>query len=494
MFKTPSSKRGGRSSTKAPFTPRKKGLFEDGQWLCTSTLSPLSSSSSSPANHRLSQVLFSSTSSPPLLTALFPKTGDCRKPALFLTVKKEGANKGKHFYTCDTKRCDFFLWEQDAKARERDALLTHNCRSENGIVGRIQAKGEPPATPTFAPRSTTTTTTAYPPPPKTAPQQRIFTGAPQRRGSVSQDSDYLSYDTDEGDETQQAHAGSFGGGSSQTTQNGARPPSAAVQQRGRMPDFACQAATPSAKRKRSVFLPDSSDEEFGGSVLDDSEVERELAAATDESVRKKLFQTPAAERTVDRIGGGGLPTPATRTGRNSLLIADEDHERSSKRPRFTAPGSIPEDNVDTQSQLQSLPAGQGHALYIGDVGTPTPYRSTDALAPSAAPASTVVSPFKTSTGSDYLKIADEVMALLAGQPVSEATRRSVRQAMERHEMRVKGVVMGRDAARGALEARDGRIAELQARVVALENARRFDRGRLRELSEGLMHLTQEEEE
>lgn len=35
MHQTPYSKRRGWPKTKAPFTPRKKGLFEDGQWLCT---------------------------------------------------------------------------------------------------------------------------------------------------------------------------------------------------------------------------------------------------------------------------------------------------------------------------------------------------------------------------------------------------------------------------------------------------------------------------
>ncbi|CAN8098850.1 unnamed protein product [Discula destructiva] len=473
MYKTPStkSKGGGWKKSKAPFTPRKKGLFEDGQWLC-----------------------------------------DCRQPALFLTVKKKGPNNGKHFYTCDNKKCDFFLWEHDAKTRERDALMTHNRLSENGVVGRIQAKGAPPATPSFAPQSTTTT---RPDPPKTAPQQRTWSGAPAASSAApSQDSDYLNYDTDEeGSEAQQAaQAQSFSGGSSQTMRNASGAGISGPAPRGRMPNFNNnnnnnnnnQEATPSAKRKRSVFLPDT-DEEFGGDSLDDSDVERELAIATEESVRKKLFQTPAAERVTDRLGGGALPTPMTRTNRNSLLIADEDREGRNKRQRCEGPASIAEvDATQSQSQSQSLPAGQGHALYIGDVGTPTPYRKTDALAPtpflsSTPPPARGTSPAKTTPNSgaaaaDYPKIVDEAMALLVGQPVSEATRRSVRQALERHEMRVKGVAMGREVARAALEARQERIAELQARVVDLENARRFDRGRLKELSEGLLSLTQEEEE
>lgn len=324
---------------------------------------------------------------------------------------------------------------------------------------------------------------------------------------MSQDSDYLDYSADE-KETQKAHVGS--GTSSQTLRNDSVGSKGPVTAHERMPDFAShtQPGSPSAKRKRGGFVVDS-DEEFGGDDLDDSDIERELAAAADDSVRKVLFKTPAAERTVDR---NGLPTPSTRMHRNSLLIAAEDDgERNKKRQRFAEPNStIPEEDDDSQShsQSQSLPAGQGHALYIGDVGTPTPYRKTDSLflqPPSAPPETPTTArllngdaPATTTPGgvpspmTDYPRIAEEIMALLEGQP--DALRHSVKQAVEKHELRVKGVARGRDAARAALGVRDARIAELQSRVVALENSRKMDRGRLRELSEGLLSLTQEEGE
>lgn len=39
----------------------------------------------------------------------------CNKPSIILTVKKEGANKGRLFYACsmpmsDSRRCTFFQW------------------------------------------------------------------------------------------------------------------------------------------------------------------------------------------------------------------------------------------------------------------------------------------------------------------------------------------------------------------------------------------------
>merc|ERR1712070_405595 len=50
-----------------------------------------------------------------------------RLPAEHFKVKKEGKNQGRWFYTCQQqqeKRCDFFLWDEDAKPREEAAVLS----------------------------------------------------------------------------------------------------------------------------------------------------------------------------------------------------------------------------------------------------------------------------------------------------------------------------------------------------------------------------------
>lgn len=62
--------------------------------------------------------------------------GNCspRLPASHFQVKKESANKGRWFYTCQEPKeqsCGFFLWDDDAKSREKKAVL-HNSRSEAG--------------------------------------------------------------------------------------------------------------------------------------------------------------------------------------------------------------------------------------------------------------------------------------------------------------------------------------------------------------------------
>lgn len=87
-----SSSRGGRNGG---HSNRIKGLFADGIWHCNCTP---------------------------------------RLPAEHFKVKKEGKNQGRWFYTCqnqEPKRCDFFLWDEDAKPREEAAVLG-NSRTEPG--------------------------------------------------------------------------------------------------------------------------------------------------------------------------------------------------------------------------------------------------------------------------------------------------------------------------------------------------------------------------
>ena len=63
-----------------------------------------------------------------------PANGDPRLPAQHYQTKNGGKNHGRWFYTCQhpqPKRCDFFLWDDEAKAREAAAVL-NNSRTEPG--------------------------------------------------------------------------------------------------------------------------------------------------------------------------------------------------------------------------------------------------------------------------------------------------------------------------------------------------------------------------
>ncbi|OBT66343.1 hypothetical protein VE03_04860 [Pseudogymnoascus sp. 23342-1-I1] len=93
---TPTKSGAGRQFSSSPIKMQsKKGLLVDGVWRCN--CSP-------------------------------------RLPASHFQVKKESANKGRWFYTCQEPKeqsCGFFLWDDDAKTREMKTVL-HNSRSEAG--------------------------------------------------------------------------------------------------------------------------------------------------------------------------------------------------------------------------------------------------------------------------------------------------------------------------------------------------------------------------
>ncbi|KAF1348479.1 hypothetical protein BDV97DRAFT_353686 [Delphinella strobiligena] len=97
--------RGGGSNNRRQQDPTKRGLFADGIWLCNCTP---------------------------------------RLPAEHFKVKKEGPNKGRYFYTCQNsegRRCDFFLWDEDAKPREEAAVLSgkrDEPRATQGVFDNAQ--------------------------------------------------------------------------------------------------------------------------------------------------------------------------------------------------------------------------------------------------------------------------------------------------------------------------------------------------------------------
>lgn len=383
-------------------------------------------------------------------------------------------------------------------------------------------------------------------------KQRIFRGVPARLNSSAEDSDSFSM-SDDGDD--QAHQGSQNRSQNRTNGNGTSsrnesqplgnsalsaskssggPPRATAlssQERtntttespSRVLGFSYNNTqptnppmTPSAKRKRPTFQNDSSEDDFGGADLADSETERQLSAIVDESARKqrqsqaqqlaKSMNGMAAAAVDDIDHNGGLPTP--RTNRNSLRLLHEERERhSKKRQRTVEFAPLPQDE-QTSEDDEDLESGV-------DVETPTPYRKRDALAahnitpepktlkhhPQTPSTSFTTPNGGVSTPSSinnkptvYPKIANKIVAHLINVPISEKTRRNIDADLTQYENQVKGIAKGRDLLRekwqdaqaqyGGLQAQN---AQLQDRVAHLENqlamTRRSMGEKLRNLSE-----------
>ncbi|KAG9641980.1 hypothetical protein KCU64_g12332, partial [Aureobasidium melanogenum] len=127
---TTNSNRGGAGGRRSLFTRRPgrqklTGLFADGIWYC-----------------------------------------DCepRLPAEHFQVKKESANKGRWFYTCQNgegRRCGFFMWNEDAHPREAAALLNNSTTEPKNSPDKPLSPVHP-SSQTMQSSSTTTSTLSQP--------------------------------------------------------------------------------------------------------------------------------------------------------------------------------------------------------------------------------------------------------------------------------------------------------------------------------------------
>jgi hypothetical protein len=192
----------------------------------------------------------------------------------------------------------------------------------------------------------------------------------------------------------------------------------------------------------------SDDAEWDANFGDvDSEDERQMMQLADQSAKKHQDHrqtapaTPSAQRTRD--GLGGLPTPVTR---------DTD-QHDAKRQKM--------DNIAAR----------------GD--PPSPAARSITLQPDGL------------EGDDY-DITTEILGLLHNTPLTGAVRQGICETLNRFGLRMRGIERGREMARSVLRAKDERIAELQARVAALENERKISRDRIRALNSGLRALYADE--
>lgn len=219
--------------------------------------------------------------------------------------------------------------------------------------------------------------------------------------------------------------------------------------------------TPSlgSKRKRDVVKKVYDDDDLFEDM--DSEEERQLAAITDSSSRtirnRDVFATPAAQRTGDVVTGMPTPSLTDKSVRRVLFVEPENGESStSKRQRNDDAGD-----------------------HRSNGGPTTPSSSQEATGPSSSPMT---------PGSDIGNVAQEVMGLLKGQKVDDQTLRQVKNALEKHVARAKGLERGRDASRQALKQQEGKIAHLQGRIADLENKRKLDLEAKKKWKSGLLHL------
>jgi hypothetical protein len=72
-------------------------------------------------------------------------------------------------------------------------------------------------------------------------------------------------------------------------------------------------------------------------------------------------------------------------------------------------------------------------------------------------------------------LATEVLKILAPIPLNSSVQSQLVELLNRHDLRTQGIAKGRDITRLAIQSRERKIAELQARIAGLEAERQTSR-------------------
>lgn len=426
------------------------------------------------------------------------------------TVRRETKNKGRSFYSCQKKgdrgnKCDFFLWSEDARQREVDAVFGNNgaggpsggttatmphANSNNKKSAMKQTTIHTSITPRAERRHYTERT------PITSLADLDFGGGGGGDGGGGSSS---SKGKDKGkgasaataitvsSTTPSAGSATLRANSGSSNNKDAPPPedlddsdisTDAEDELARLADAATpggashsstMATATGSKRKR----PSEEEVENADEYSDFSSGEEQLAEIVGRSEKKQnAFATPAlgAARTRDVDVTDGMPTPLTGKPVRRVLF-------STNTTTAAAEDSPSTSEAATTGTVSSATSKRQRVNEDGDFATPS---SSPATAATAA-----ATPGSKTTMTD---ITHEVMALLRGRKLEEPVLRDVRAALDRHAAKTRGLERGRDASRQAAKNAEARIAELQARVADLESRQKTDAEARRKLRSGIMEL------
>jgi len=161
------------------------------------------------------------------------------------------------------------------------------------------------------------------------------------------------------------------------------------------------------------------------------------------AIKVGLFTTPGSKRKRDEAEA--WPTPNTARNQSDDV--------------FTTPSN---------TRLKAATwDGNGRSGLMSPSVTPTPTRFRNINQTSEAIES--ISDLK-----DY-DIAKEVMEILKEQSLDEEITTKVRQVLNKHALKTQGIARGRDITRLALKTKESKIAELEQRIVVLQNERELDK-------------------
>ena len=343
-----------------------------------------------------------------------------RLPAEHFKVKKETKNKGRWFYTCQNqaeKRCDFFLWDEDAKLREESAVL-NNSRSE--------------------------------------PEQRRVANA------------------QDGWDAGRTRGGMFANINPMATASTSKATGeddATTDEGSPLLEYSSQQSGNKRKAEAAYLDDDDDDDELLPWPLTGQE-EQDFVAATDQ------IAPPETPRKAAKTGVYATPATTVQKARTLPWLQQPVELSTMKRtPSMFSGQQADTPNSPSKPPTKALPPIPEQAYGP----TPTLQASTpEALAKSPSPPErhrdALANPADSASS-----LTNEALAALAGTAILPSVLSKLRGILSKHDLKSQGVVRGRDISRLALKAKEAKIVELQARIASLEAEREVDRSVIRGL-------------
>ncbi|KAL7798043.1 hypothetical protein V8C37DRAFT_243166 [Trichoderma ceciliae] len=377
-----------------------------------------------------------------------------RKRAVERSVTRDTPNRGKFFWACPhppPEGCGFFLWFDEARLRE--VGLTPS--SSGGA-----ADAPPTATPS---RSSLT-------------QRRLtdigFEFLRDRRRS---DPGPTQLEDEDGDAEAAPRPQPM---SSSQPESGTSSSDKGKGKAVADASFYYEPLTPGTssglKRDRDAFEDDDFDDIS-------SDEERQLAEMTDRSIDKFIREQGYNQSNHNTEDGedGGLATSSRPVART--LFPQAQGAKRQKSVSFEEPEPFPPTPSRTanSNSTQPPPPSTMQTSPPSSMGAPT------------FPSSSVTPTQQNDDGEPEggtTDITEQVMSLLQTQSVDPTVLQSVHNLLLTSARRTKGLAMGRDSARIAVNEKKIKIARLQERIAALENREQSLNGQITHIKASLMKM------
>ncbi|KAH8128347.1 hypothetical protein ACSS6W_003421 [Trichoderma asperelloides] len=384
---------------------------------------------------------------------------DPRKRAVERAVTRDTPNRGKHFWACPhppPDGCGFFLFAQEARVREIG--LTPSSSNEAVAV-------PPAATPSKAPTLTQTRLTDI--------------GVEILGGRRRSNPEYARLTEDDGDAETASHP---------------QPVSSSQPEAGSSPDKGKGKAVAETSSTYEPLTPGPSGgrkrgcDEFEEDLLSDmdSEEERELATMTDRSAQRFLREeaySGSSQQADDDEGNAAASSsrPVART-----LFPQAQGVKRRKSVSFEEPEpSAPTSSKATTSHSDDT--GCAPLPSTMQISPPSSMEEAPPFPSSAMTATQQNDDEEEKEGGDN-EIAEQVMSLLQTQPIDRSVLESVHNLLLVSARRTRGIAMGRDSARAAVNEKKMKIGRLQEKIAALESTERSLNSQITHMKAGLMKM------